>query len=540
MKDDLIRKLASGISDRHIKKYADFAAEKDGIKVGAKTTPADNESASEGLKTPFLAAGEELVAEKPNKRGGSGVREKRSGRLATAWKVAASIAAVLVLIVAGILVGQYFRTRTDVVVTVPPLISPEITPLPTMTQIDTDTPTPEVTPSMTEDPAPTAPVTPTLNDTPTATETLTAAVTYIETPAPTSTFTPTATTGPTATATPTATPVPTSTVIPTSTLEPTPTLTSPPTDAPTPTATPAITDAPATATPEQPTASPTLVPGDVPLDESNFPDSEFREYIRKNYDLNKDSVLSDEEIKLIDLLNVYYNHKSIKGIEHFYALEHLCFNGVATKSLDLSLAPDISILSIGFASSNVAFTELLEEIDISQNHKLKEISLYSNLITELDLSGNYELENINLSITSLAKLDLSHNTNLKFCSLENMTLQELDLSKNDQLYSIDIFRCNVRDLILNENNSLNRINLINSGIEELDMKNNQTISELRYIGGNRLDISRCPNMRNAYLYGTLRSYEVSTDLIAPGYEYPDEANAGMFTLVTDCKNIYTG
>lgn len=550
MKDDLIRKLASGISDRHIKKYADFAAEKDGIKVGAKTIPADNESASEGLRTPFLAAGEVPAAVKRNKRGESGFREKRSGGLATAWKAAASIAAVLVLIVAGILLGQYFRRRSDHAHIVPTVTFPETTTIPTMPRIDTDTPTPEVTPSMTEDPAPTSIVSSTLIDIPTATGTFTAAVTYIETSDPTTTVTPTATTGPTATATstatsvptftatPTATPVPTSTVIPTSTLEPTPTLTSPPTDAPTLTATPIITDAPTTATPDQPTATP--IHGDVPINESTFPDSEFREYIKKNYDLTKDSVLSDMEIKRVDSMNIYYNHKSIKGIEYFYELNSLYFNGVPSRSLDLSIVPDISVLYIGFASSDVAFTELLEEIDISQNHKLKEISLYSNLITELDLSGNYELENINLRITSLTKLDLSHNTNLKFCSLENMTLQELDLSKNDQLYSIDIFRCNVRSLILNENNSLNRINLINSGIEELDMKNNQTISELRYIGGNRLDISRCPNMRNAYLYGTLKSYEVFTDLIAPGYEYPDEANAGMFTLVTDCKNIYTG
>ena len=81
MKDDLIRKLASGISDRHIKKYADFAAEKDGIKPGVKTTPADVKNASEGLKTPFLAAGEVPAGVKRKKSGESGFREKRYGGL---------------------------------------------------------------------------------------------------------------------------------------------------------------------------------------------------------------------------------------------------------------------------------------------------------------------------------------------------------------------------------------------------------------------------------------------------------------------------
>ena len=539
MKDDLIRKLASGISDRHIKKYADFASEKDGIKVRGKTTPADNESASEGLKTPFLAAGEEHSGGRSKRRGGSGVREKRSGGFGTAWKVAASIAAVLVLMVAGILVGHYFRTRSDVVVTVPPLFSPEITALPATTQIDTDTPTPEVSPFVTEDPAPTAIVTPTLNDTPTATGTFTAAVTSNETPAPTSTLRPTATPAPTSTATPTAAVTPTASAEPTSTAAPT--VSVEPTEVSTPTATPEITDAPATATPEQPTASPTLVPGDVPLDESNFPDSEFREYIRKNYDLNKDSVLSDGEIKLIDLLNVYYNHKSIKGIEHFYALEHLCFNGVSSKSLDLSLVPDISILSIGFASPDVAFTEVLEELDISKNLKLTQIQIRSNLITELDLSGNYELQHIDLQIPSLTKLDLSYNINLESFALKNMTLSELDLTHNSNLVGFDIRDCTIGNLILSENNSIKRLDLFNSGIEELDLKNNQVMTYLLYVGGDRLNISRCPNMRHAYLYGTYSSfYHAFDDIYTPAYEYPDEENAGTITLVTDCKNIYAG
>ncbi len=250
--------------------------------------------------------------------------------------------------------------------------------------------------------------------------------------------------------------------------------------------------------------------------------------------------MSDGEIKLIDLLNVYYNHKSIKGIEHFYALEHLCFNGVATKSLDLSLVPNLSILSIGFGSPEFSFTEVLEELDISKNHKLTQVIIKSNLITELDLSGNYELQHIDLQIPSLTKLDLSYNNNLESFALRNMTLSELDLSHNN-LVSFDIRDSDIGNFILSENNSLERLYLVNSGIEELDLKNNQVMTYLLYIGGDRLDISRCPNMRNAYLYGTFTSfYHAFEDYYTPAYEYPDEVNAGTITLVTDCKNIYTG
>ena len=41
------------------------------------------------------------------------------------------------------------------------------------------------------------------------------------------------------------------------------------------------------------------VSGDVKLDETNFPDSVFREYLKTNYDKDKNNSLSQDEILAI-------------------------------------------------------------------------------------------------------------------------------------------------------------------------------------------------------------------------------------------------
>ena len=493
MTDDLIRKLASGISERHIEKYAKFAAEQDALTAGGKTVAPDGENASDGLKTPFSGAGDNVFASGKAKRGVFAVSGKRSSAFGTVLKAAASIVLVLMLVLAGFLLGQYFRSRSDPYVTVPPLMSPDNTSGPT-SFID-DGPT--ELPSSTEIPDPTG--TPPLitPDTSAASPTLTADTSTAVSLTPSSPSTSMIILNPSPAASVSASPSPSSTPDPT----------------------PRITDSPATSTAFAPASAPatTAVPVSVALTEDNFPDRAFREYIANEYDLNKDSILSYNELRRITFLTIVYDHKSFKGIEYFFALDSLYFIGPDFKILDLSSVPDITDLCV-YCSSDPAFTETLEELDISQNHKLKTITIYSNLISGLDLSGNPELTGIDLHIPSLSGLDLSFNTKLDSLALEGMTLPELDLSNN---------------------NLLTTCHMINSGVDELDMKNNDVIDYLLYVGGSRLDISGCEKLKNAYLYGTCSDYLLDqTGEFIPMYEYLDQEIAG--TIITDCAEIYVG
>jgi hypothetical protein len=64
--------------------------------------------------------------------------------------------------------------------------------------------------------------------------------------------------------------------------------------------------------------------GDIAITAANFPDDNFRNQISVSYDTNHDGVLTTEEIQSVTAINVTNKHiSSLKGIEHFTALENL-------------------------------------------------------------------------------------------------------------------------------------------------------------------------------------------------------------------------
>ena len=130
MKDDLIRELMSGISDKHVEKYAKFAAEKEALAQDGKTPVRDAENASEGRRGAFLATGEVQTNDPAPAGDRFGVRERKSGGFQSIWKAAAVIAAVVVFVVAGIALGIRFSKGP----------SSQIDPTPIPTFLPTDDP----------------------------------------------------------------------------------------------------------------------------------------------------------------------------------------------------------------------------------------------------------------------------------------------------------------------------------------------------------------------------------------------------------------
>lgn len=74
----------------------------------------------------------------------------------------------------------------------------------------------------------------------------------------------------------------------------------------------------------------------VAIDETNFPDANFRAFV-KLYDIDRDEYLSEAEIAAVTNINCSSKSiASLKGIEYFTALQNLyCYSNQLT-SLDLS------------------------------------------------------------------------------------------------------------------------------------------------------------------------------------------------------------
>ena len=81
----------------------------------------------------------------------------------------------------------------------------------------------------------------------------------------------------------------------------------------------------------------------IAIDEGNFPDENFRKYLKDNFDENGDGNFSQDEIDSVTSINLWIERgiKSLDGINHFTNLITLeCGNNGIT-TLDLSGNPNI-------------------------------------------------------------------------------------------------------------------------------------------------------------------------------------------------------
>ena len=103
----------------------------------------------------------------------------------------------------------------------------------------------------------------------------------------------------------------------------------------------------------------TVVPeGSIGIDALNFPDPNFRAYVKAKFDKDKNNCLSESERNAVTEIDVRYkNISNLSGIEFFPNLKKL----------------------------NCSYNQLTS-LDVSKNTKLSELDCYENQLTSLDVS----------------------------------------------------------------------------------------------------------------------------------------------------------
>ncbi|KXO14824.1 hypothetical protein HMPREF3189_01472, partial [Clostridiales bacterium KA00134] len=90
----------------------------------------------------------------------------------------------------------------------------------------------------------------------------------------------------------------------------------------------------------------------VKIDEVNFPDEIFREYVKKEFDTDNNEVLSQEECDNVEKINISQPFgtedskkvKSLKGLDLFKNLNGLYCDNNQLTSLDVSKNPVLEVL----------------------------------------------------------------------------------------------------------------------------------------------------------------------------------------------------
>lgn len=224
---------------------------------------------------------------------------------------------------------------------------------------------------------------------------------------------------------------------------------------------------------------PQLKDGEVAIDEDNFPDDIFRNYVLSTIDVNGDKILQEDEIQLVTEIDVSGMHDNISDI----------------KSLEgIAIFTELTELSCKYTS--------IESLDVSKNIRLKKLFVYDSEISELDLKNNLELEVLYCDDTNISSLDLSSNTNLiqLQCSFTNIT--ELDLSQNTKLELINCMGNEISSIDVSCMPNLGFLNCGNTNISEIDVSNN---TELWSLSVSNTQISALDISNNGMLVGVFLS-----------------------------------
>ncbi len=240
---------------------------------------------------------------------------------------------------------------------------------------------------------------------------------------------------------------------------------------------------------------------DIAINDTNFPDATFRNYLRTEIDTSGDGRLSKAEIDAITSINVedndYYDEesdiKSLKGIEYFTNLTQL--NCEYNKITELDVSNNTLLEVLKCQGNEIA------SLNISGNGKLKELYCYNNQLNSLNIGSNLLLEVIDCGGNNLTSVDLSRHTALKFFDCYSNSLTALDVTKNTLLEELDCGSNDIHSIDLSKNTALKKFDIYYSDFSGgIDLSNNTELIELNveYSKTSKLNLSKNTKLQKLY------------------------------------------
>ena len=225
----------------------------------------------------------------------------------------------------------------------------------------------------------------------------------------------------------------------------------------------------------------------VKIDKDHFPDSVFREYVRKNIADYEDELTADaaEKVSKISISNV----ADLTGIEYFPNLEW--FTDKGDKNLvkaDFSNNQKLTSLRIQCYNYSSLETEDLD-LNISNNKNLIDLLINVSNLANIDLSKNAGLRGLTLA-GKFANLDLSNNVELQSLTVSSNKLYDLDLSKNKNLSSLSCDGCNLVKLAISPEAPIERKeSYVQNFLKVAEKEGNEYVVDLSSLDGHTLDFN---------------------------------------------------
>ena len=233
----------------------------------------------------------------------------------------------------------------------------------------------------------------------------------------------------------------------------------------------------------------------LPINEDNFPDPNFRDYIKTSKASGRD-VLTVEQQRNVTAIEI--NNKGVsdlKGIEAFPNLKELNCGNNSIQKLDLRQNPELEKL--------ICNTNQLTQLDLSKNPKIYHLICSWNQLEQLDVSHLKDLVTLDCSHNDLAQLDVK---NSKFlvtlnCSANQLTELDADVKHKTRLVSVECQNNQLTTLILGQNKLLKKLNCAHNQLTQLNLDNMSALEELNCFDNQLtvLDVSSSQNLTKLWL-----------------------------------------
>lgn len=231
--------------------------------------------------------------------------------------------------------------------------------------------------------------------------------------------------------------------------------------------------------------------GYIAINEKNFPDENFRDYVAEEWDKNHDKYFSPSEIASakwiscdnkeisnlkgiefftnIWLLECYYNNLTTIDLSHNKNLSYINCHHNQLNELDVSGLP---LLETFYCGHNA-----LPSIDVSKNEKLEDFDCQDNHLDTLDVSQNKELVKLSCGTNNLTELDVRENKKLKELSCYESKLSNLDLRNQTELEVLKCWKNPLNVLSISANTKLKKLYVNKTNLTSLDATNNTALEE---------------------------------------------------------------
>ena len=210
----------------------------------------------------------------------------------------------------------------------------------------------------------------------------------------------------------------------------------------------------------------------LPINEDNFPNDNFRNYI-KTYIAGGRDVLTVEEQRKVESIKVEgWNISNLKGIEAFPNLKELNCGNNSIQKLDLRQNPELKTL--------ICKKNQLTQLELSKNSQIDYLNCSWNQLKQLDVSNLEDLVNLDCSNNDLEQLNVKNSKWLREldCSKNELTALDLDVAHKPNLVRVECQNNKLTSLILGENQMLEKLNCANNQLPQLNLNNMSALKEL--------------------------------------------------------------